>query len=283
MPVDGYPGELDALRAENTRLRHLLQLTQAQAQAAEPDQTAAGTLIDRHAAPESKVRFYLDLFGGRSDIYAVRWENRSDGRSGWAPAIRGQWRKGMSAADASYLPLTADVVDRHLRGKHHIGVYPLADDDTCRWVAADFDKDTAMLDALAYLKAARASDIPAALEVSQSGRGAHVWIFFAAATPAALARRIATGLLAEANCASSSEATGSTRVSAMPIPGQPPHVHQPHRIVPRHQPIRPTDLGAGPLGHRERGCVARFDPVAGAAVDHHTDAITASGKEVRRM
>jgi hypothetical protein len=46
-------------------------------------------------------------------------------------------------------------------------------------VSADFDKDTAMLDALAYLKAARANAIPAALEVSQSGRGAHVWIFFA--------------------------------------------------------------------------------------------------------
>jgi superfamily II DNA or RNA helicase len=65
-------------------------------------------------------------------------------------------------------------------------------------VAADFDKDSAMLDALAYLKAARAYGIPAALEVSQSGRGAHVWIFFAHATPASAARRIATSLLGEA-------------------------------------------------------------------------------------
>lgn len=55
-----------------------------------------------------------------------------------------------------------------------------------------------MLDALAYLKAARASKIPAALEVSQSGRGAHVWIFFAQATAAAAARQIATSLLSEA-------------------------------------------------------------------------------------
>ncbi len=198
MPVESYPGELDALRTENTRLRKLLALTENQARPARPDQTAAGAPIHRHASPQTKVRFYLDLFGCRSDVYAVRWENRHDGRSGWAPAIRGHWRKGMSAADASYLPLTEDIVDRHLRGKHHIGVYPLADDDTCWWVAADFDKDTAMLDALAYLKAARATDIPAALEVSQSGRGAHVWIFFAAATPAVSARRIATGLLAEA-------------------------------------------------------------------------------------
>ncbi|WP_460699115.1 TOTE conflict system archaeo-eukaryotic primase domain-containing protein [Nocardia thraciensis] len=196
--MEVFPGELDALRAENTRLRNLLRLTEEHARAAVPDQTAAGTPVDRETSPQAKVAFYLDLFRCRSDTYAVRWENPRSGRSGWVPAIEGYWRKGMSAADATYLPLTADVVDRHLRGNHHIGLYPLADDDTCRWIAADFDKDTAMLDALAYLKAARATDIPAALEVSQSGRGAHVWIFFAQATPAASARRIATGLLAEA-------------------------------------------------------------------------------------
>ncbi len=104
----------------------------------------------------------------------------------------------MSRTEAPYLPLTDDVIAGHLRGEHHIGLYPLTDADTCWWVAADFDKSAAMLDALAFLKAARARDIPAALEVSQSGRGAHVWIFFAGLTPAATARRIATGLLAEA-------------------------------------------------------------------------------------
>ncbi len=150
------------------------------------------------SAPEDKVRFFLDLFRCRSDVYAVRWENRRDGRSGWMPAIRGYWRKGMNRADTPYLPFTPDVVDKHLRGELHIGLYPLGDDDTCWWVAADFDKEAAMLDALAYMKAARAHNVPAALEVSQSGRGAHVWIFFAQATSAATARSIATSLLGEA-------------------------------------------------------------------------------------
>ena len=104
----------------------------------------------------------------------------------------------MSRVDAPYLPLTPDVTDAHLRGDVHIGVYPLSDDDTCWWVAADFDKQAAMLDALAYIKAARAHQIPAALEVSQSGRGAHVWIFFAQSTSASVARGIATSLLGEA-------------------------------------------------------------------------------------
>ncbi|WP_405135596.1 TOTE conflict system archaeo-eukaryotic primase domain-containing protein [Nocardia sp. NBC_01388] len=196
--MERYPGELEALRAETARLRRLLDLTEQQARAADPDQTAVGTPVDMQSAPEAKVRFYLDLFRCRDDVYAVRWENRRDGRSGWMPAIRGRWSNSMPRSEAPHLPLTDAVIAGHLRGEHHVGLYPLTDDDTCWWVAADFDKSAAMLDALAFLKAARAKDIPAALEVSQSGRGAHVWIFFAHATPAATARRIATGLLAEA-------------------------------------------------------------------------------------
>lgn len=197
-----FPGELETLRADNTRLRRLLELSEEQARAADPDQAtltgARESPVSMRSAPEDKVRFFLDLFRCRSDVYALRWENRRDGRSGWMPAIRGYWRKGMNRADAPYLPLTPNVIGQHLRGEVHIGLYPLSDDDTCWWVAADFDKDAAMLDALAYMKAARAYQVPAALEVSQSGRGAHVWIFFAQAASAATARSIATSLLGEA-------------------------------------------------------------------------------------
>ena len=163
------------------RLRRLLKLSEEQARAAGPDQAtltgAPESPVNMRSPPEDKVRFFVDLFRCRSDVYALRWENRRDGRSGWMPAICGYWRKGMNRADAPYLPLTPDVIGQHLRGDVHIGLYPLGDDDTCWWVTADFDKQAAMLDvALAYMKAARAYQVPAALEVSQSGRGAHVWI-----------------------------------------------------------------------------------------------------------
>ena len=79
----------------------------------------------------------------------------------------------MTRATARLLPLTPDVVAEHLgaRSRHDlfIGVYPMLPDNTCWWLAADFDGKTAMLDALAYVKAARTAGVPAALEISQSG------------------------------------------------------------------------------------------------------------------
>jgi hypothetical protein len=56
----------------------------------------------------------------------------------------------------------------------------MLDGDRCWWLAADFDGPSAMLDALAYLKAARGAGAPAALEVSRSGTGTQAWLFFAA-------------------------------------------------------------------------------------------------------
>jgi hypothetical protein len=114
------------------------------------------------------------------------------------PAVRGGWRKGTPHAERDYLPLTPEVLTAHLSGQAHIGLYPLLDGDQCWWLAADFDGPAAMLDALAYLKAARSLGVPAALEVSRSGIGAHAWVFFTGPVPAQTARRLGTGLLREA-------------------------------------------------------------------------------------
>ncbi|MEX2291809.1 MAG: DEAD/DEAH box helicase family protein [Mycobacteriales bacterium] len=114
------------------------------------------------------------------------------------PAVQGGFRKEVRPADRRYLPLTEEVVTRHLSGDLEIGLYPLLDNDRCHWLAADSDGSTAMLDALAYVKAARAYEVTAALEVSRSGAGAHVWVFFTSAVPAGQARQLGTGLLREA-------------------------------------------------------------------------------------
>src|SRR3979490_3086366 len=95
----GFPGELETLRADNVRLRRLLELSEEQARAADPDQaalTGAPTApVDMASTPDAKIRFYTNLFRCRTDVYALRWENKRDGRSGWMPAIHGYWRQGM--------------------------------------------------------------------------------------------------------------------------------------------------------------------------------------------
>ena len=195
--------ELAELRLDNARLRKLLELSEEQAAAAHADQPVfAATMpagpVTMHSTPETKVLFFESLFRCRNDVYATRWENTQDGRSGWVPAVVGGWHKGKPRDSVSFLKLTHAVVADHLTGAKHIGLYPLTEKDTCWWIAADFDGSAAMMDALAYVKAARFRGIPAALEISQSGRGAHVWIFFTEAVPAASARQLGTGLIHEA-------------------------------------------------------------------------------------
>lgn len=194
--------ELESLRRDNARLRKLLKLTDAEAAPALGTQIAwfdkAPGPVDARSSSRAKVEFYAALFGARRDVYAVRWENARTGKSGWMPAVEGGWRKGRPASDIRHLSLTAEVLAAHLTGDVHIGLYPMLPGDQTCWLAADFDGQAAMLDALAYLKAARAIGAPAALEVSRSGIGAHVWIFFTAAVPAATARQLGTALVREA-------------------------------------------------------------------------------------
>ena len=209
LPLVGLDDELAALReevgrlqAENARLLRLLELSPREARPPGPVQTgifdATPGPVHVGSSAAAKVAFYAALFGARRDVYALRWENARSGRSGWTPAVGGGWRKGVPAARREYLPLTDEVLTAHLSGELELGLYPVLDGDRCWWLAADFDGPAAMLDALAYLKAARAAGAPAALEVSRSGLGAHAWIFFAAPVPAAAARQVGSGLLREA-------------------------------------------------------------------------------------
>jgi hypothetical protein len=205
-PVGEVPArvasELAELRAENARLLRLLKLTRAEA--APPGPAQAGFFeappgpVHAGSPAAEKVAFFGALFAARTDIYAVRWENARTGSAGWLPAVRGGWRRGVPHAEREHLPLTAEVLAAHLSGHVHIGLYPLLDGDRCWWLAADFDGPAALLDALNYVKAARALNVSAGLEISRSGTGAHVWIFFAGPVSAKTARRLGTGLLREA-------------------------------------------------------------------------------------
>lgn len=200
--LDNLRARCRELEADNAHLRGLLRLTPADARRPGPSQTAifeaSPGAVAISSPPAAKVAFYATLFRARPDAYAVRWDSERLGRGGWKPAVRGGFRKGVRPADRDHLPLTETVLTRHLSGELEIGLYPLLNDDSCHWLAADFDGPAALLDALAYLKAARARGVTAALEVSRSGSGMHAWIFFTAAVSAASARSLGLGLLRDA-------------------------------------------------------------------------------------
>ena len=167
---------------------------------------ALGPITNR-SSTAGKVALFRSLFRGREDVYPKRWENARTRRAGYAPVCGNEWKPGICGKPSvrcgvcphqDFLPVSDDAVERHLRGRHTIGVYPMLPDDTCRFLAADFDKDTWRRDAQAFLEVCRSKGVPAALERSRSGNGGHVWIFFAEPIPASLARRVGTHLLTEA-------------------------------------------------------------------------------------
>lgn len=169
-------------------------------------------LVDRTSSSPAKIALFRSLFRGREDIYPRRFESRKTGKAGYAPACANEWVRGIcekprikcaECPNRRFLPVTDEVIRWHLSGYDAdgqpfvAGVYPLLQDETCFFLAVDFDKAGWREDATAFLEACRRLNLPAALERSRSGRGAHVWFFFDEAIPAALARRLGSHVLTE--------------------------------------------------------------------------------------
>ncbi|MDO8588715.1 MAG: DEAD/DEAH box helicase, partial [Armatimonadota bacterium] len=201
--------ELTQLRVENARLKSLLIAHNIHCNE-ESSGSAGGEAIvlpPHENSPlldaAARVNLFRRLFRGRTDVYPVRWES-TKGKSGYAPACDYEWRPGVcgkpsvKCADCDQrklLSVTDQFVYDHLAGKHTIGVYPLLPDDTCFFMAADFDEADWKEDARAFVQSCVEMQVPAAVEVSRSGNGAHVWIFFTEAVPARDARVLGSALI----------------------------------------------------------------------------------------
>jgi hypothetical protein len=188
--------EVERLRAENEQLRILLSLsrqTETILARRKPEPLSART--SSPPPPEAKIALVRRLFRGRDDVYAARWESVSTGKSGYTPAVVGGWSRH---GPKTYLSLNDEAIVRHLRGQESIGIYPLLENDTCWFLACDFDGGTWQLDARAIVEAATEFGVPAALERSRSGAGGHLWVFFTAPVAAGSARRLGALLLREA-------------------------------------------------------------------------------------
>src|SRR5712691_11311256 len=210
LPFESPEQENIRLQEENARLRRLLavhgipipQLAPENPPPTNTVETAAPVAKEERA--KKRIALFRSLFRGREDAYAQRWES-ADGRSGYAPAAIKDWkainksrpedRKKVDQKTRKFLPVSDAVIGHHLLGKETVGVYPLLPDETCWFLAADFDKKTWEYDSQAFLETCREMGVPAALERSRSGKGGHNWIFFDRALPAITARKLGCVIL----------------------------------------------------------------------------------------
>ncbi|HUZ72866.1 MAG TPA: DEAD/DEAH box helicase family protein [Stellaceae bacterium] len=153
-----------------------------------------------------KIALFRSLFRGRAEVFPRRWENPKSGKSGYSPACRNEWVRGVcgkpqvkcgECPNQAFAPFGDDVIRSHLTGKaagnsadFTAGIYPMLLDETCWFLAADFDKKSWEQDIVAFRDTAKAKGVPVAIERSRSGNGAHAWIFFKEPVAASDARRL---------------------------------------------------------------------------------------------
>ena len=169
-------------------------------------QQANTSNVHHKLTPHQKIDIFRKYFRGREYIHSVHWKN-TKGRSGYSVACKNEWApklcnkpkiKCSECVNRAFKSLDDNELYAHLTGKKIIGLYPLLSNECCYLLAVDFDKDGWKEAISALSKACKEVDVPHAVEISRSGDGAHLWIFFSEQILASKARRLGFFLLDKA-------------------------------------------------------------------------------------
>lgn len=202
------------LTSVNGYLNHSSNVHQQKASTSEATKNQASQPV---SAPEveclltasDKIHLVSSLFSGRTDRFANRYITK-DGKKGYSPACSNLWRRGVcpkvnnpkfncgACTNRSLTTLTDEVIKSHLRGESHIGIYPLLENNRVNFLAMDFDKENWRTDVLSAWQACEELEIDCLVEISQSGNGAHLWIFFSSPVAAYNARKLGVRILSKA-------------------------------------------------------------------------------------
>jgi len=171
-------------------------------------------LVTNESKSGEKLALFLSLFSGRTDVFARRWENLKTGKTGYSPACANFWQFSCPKRNGSkvkcsecsaqrFILFDENIIKEHLLGKQIIGAYPMLPDETCRFLAFDFDAkvyspDDLRRDVSAIREVCTDNDISMAVERSRSGKGIHFWIFFVDPIPASVARKFGSSVITSA-------------------------------------------------------------------------------------
>ena len=161
---------------------------------------------------EEKINIFMDYFKGRDSIYPYLSIDKKDpSKKYYIPKCANEWNKnvcnktmGKKCKDCQYWvdkPIDKEVIRNHLFNSNPIGIYPMLEDETCYFLAFDFDdkknENDIKEDVLAFAGICDKYNVPISIERSRSGHGIHVWIFFENNIKALTARKMGSLLLSK--------------------------------------------------------------------------------------
>jgi hypothetical protein len=215
--IQALENELSALDAKRKALQdRIIKLKSSKQTIADkqlPFERLSVPNVTNESTQEHKIALFRSLFRGREDVYPRRFESKRTGKRGFTPVCRNEWIRPIcqkpkfkcgDCENRDLIPLSDEVIRNHLIGidpsdpyrrEFVIGVYTMLPDETCYFLAVDFDKDAWKENSRAYLETCRTFDVPAVLERSRSGNGGHIWVFFSELIPAKIARQLGAFML----------------------------------------------------------------------------------------
>lgn len=165
-------------------------------------------MICYFSSSADKVRLFSDIFKGRTDVFARRYESAVSGKTGFSPVCHNRWDRLLCDAKRTHCATcpnsrfaawsdeaaTAHLLGHDCRGRPFTAaIYPMTPDERVRLCTVSLGEDHWRENTTAVQDAARSLGIPCLIE--RADDGVRIWFLFKTLVEARLAREVATAVL----------------------------------------------------------------------------------------